>query len=139
MYPAPRSWAETSANRNRASCSSIITISQPPSQLSSSHPSQTTPATSTMPHSSDEIDSDCVRVTDVDTELSSADESEGELAENKEKERLDKKLQLHACFSLAAFVRHSMRVLYSLLLLVAYHLFKIYSVASSWTVTCWQL
>ncbi|CAE6435316.1 unnamed protein product [Rhizoctonia solani] len=88
-------WAETSANRNRASCSSIITISQPPSQLSSSHPSQTTPATSTMPHSSDEIDSDCVRVTDVDTELSSADESEGELAENKEKERLEslKKLQ----------------------------------------------
>jgi hypothetical protein len=34
-------------------------------------------------------------VTDVETELSSADESEGELVENKEKERLEslKKLQ----------------------------------------------
>ncbi|KAG8758506.1 hypothetical protein FRC11_003557 [Ceratobasidium sp. 423] len=67
----------------------------PPSQPSPAHPSQTAPATSTMPHSSDEIDSDCVRVTDVDTELSSADESEGELAEYKERERLEslKKLQ----------------------------------------------
>ncbi|KAJ1304401.1 hypothetical protein OPQ81_005550 [Rhizoctonia solani] len=88
-------WAETSASRNRTSCSSIITISQPPSQLSPAHPSQTAPATSTMPHSSDEIDSDCVRVTDFDTEPSSADESEGELAENKEKQRQEslKKLQ----------------------------------------------
>ncbi|QRW21346.1 The BTB (BR-C, ttk and bab)/POZ (Pox virus and Zinc finger) domain [Rhizoctonia solani] len=88
-------WAETSASKNRTSCSSIITISQPPSQPSPAHPSQTAPATSTMPHPSDEIDSDCVRVTDVDTELSSADESDGELAENKEKERLEslKKLQ----------------------------------------------
>ncbi|ELU39303.1 BTB domain-containing protein [Rhizoctonia solani AG-1 IA] len=88
-------WAETSASKNRTSCSSIITISQPPSQPSPVHPSQTAPATSTMPHPSDEIDSDCVRVTDVDTELSSADESDGELAENKERERLEslKKLQ----------------------------------------------
>ncbi|KAB5590765.1 hypothetical protein CTheo_5792 [Ceratobasidium theobromae] len=88
-------WAETCAHRNRTSCSSIITISQPPLQPSSNHPSQTAPATSLAPRSSDEIDSDCVRVTDVDTDLSSADESESELAENKEKERLEslKKLQ----------------------------------------------
>ncbi|CCO29452.1 hypothetical protein BN14_03465 [Rhizoctonia solani AG-1 IB] len=88
-------WAETSASKNRTSCSSIITISQPPSQPSPSHPSQTEPAKSAMPNSSDELDEDCVRVTFVDTELSSADESEGELAENKEKERMEslKKLQ----------------------------------------------
>lgn len=83
-------WAETSVNRHRASSSSIITISQPPSQPSSSFKPQTASASSpTPPPDVDEPDSDCVRVTDVDTDLSSADESEGELAQNKEKERME--------------------------------------------------
>ncbi|KAG8743254.1 hypothetical protein FRC10_012298 [Ceratobasidium sp. 414] len=83
------SWAETSVNRNRTSCSSVITISQPPSQPSStfkSHKATTSPSAEPGP---DEPDSDCVRVTDVDTDLSSADESEGELARNREKQRAE--------------------------------------------------
>ncbi|KAG8707431.1 hypothetical protein FRC09_001826 [Ceratobasidium sp. 395] len=82
-------WAETSVNRHRTSCSSIITISQPPSQPSStfkSHKATTSPSAELC---TDEPDSDCVRVTDVDTDLSSADESEGELAHNREKERAE--------------------------------------------------
>ncbi|KAG8703479.1 hypothetical protein FRC08_002810 [Ceratobasidium sp. 394] len=82
-------WAETSVNRNRTSCSSIITISQPPSQPSSTFKSHKASASSSAEPGPDEPDSDCIRVTDVDTDLSSADESEGEIARNREKERAE--------------------------------------------------
>ncbi|KAG9119101.1 hypothetical protein FRC07_006045 [Ceratobasidium sp. 392] len=100
-------WAETSVNRHRTSCSSIITISQPPSQPSSTFRSHKATASPSAEPGPDDLDSDCVRVTDVDTDLSSADESEGEIAQTREKERAESLQKLQGDGDDAQSNRHS--------------------------------